>query len=203
MNIHEASKHGEHNSEKQGKADGLPNRVISWGRHFGEAIIVVCTFVLAITALWQLWLMQDTARKQLRAYTTAIKSEVIGINTSGPMRVRISIRNSGQTPAYQASIEELYVWWQERKPLAGAMPIKKGIHATLASGEEIWLEHEINQPRRKELRDKTVELHASGELHYKDIYGTQHRSSFHFVQGGEYDPQSPYMGLAGIGNESD
>jgi hypothetical protein len=150
-------------------------------------------------------LAEDTAKKQLRAYVLPTKGEVKGLNVNGPLQVRIAVRNSGQTPAYNATIG-VDTWWEEiprQPPVAGALPTKEGMQVTLAAGEETYVDHVVKEQRRQELKSRKAILHAAGSVRYKDIYGVKHESSFHFVQGGEFDPTAPLMSLSEGKNESD
>jgi hypothetical protein len=150
-------------------------------------------------------LASNTAKKQLQAYIFAIEGQVIGLEGKGPMKIRITINNSGQTPAYETTVEMDTQWekYPPPPPQAGAMMIKEGARAVLAPGKEFYIEHNVDKPLRQELFRKTVTLQVFGNIHYKDVFGIEHNSSFNFVQGGEYDPRSPLMGIAKSGNSSD
>ncbi|MEX2315872.1 MAG: hypothetical protein WD669_01880 [Pirellulales bacterium] len=150
-------------------------------------------------------LASDTAKKQLRAYVLPTKGEVKGLNGNGPLQVRVAVRNSGQTPAHQTSIK-VDTWWEQiprQPPIAGDLPTKEGMQVTLAAGEETYVDHLVKEPRRQELKSRKAILHAEGSVRYKDIYGVKHESSFHFVQGGEFDPSAQLMSLSEGGNDSD
>ena len=45
----------------------------------------------------------DTARKQLRAYVSTTKADLLDPKLGEPTRARLGFRNTGQTPAYNVS----------------------------------------------------------------------------------------------------
>lgn len=150
----------------------------------------------------------DTAEKQLRAYVFAIRGQVLGIDGDGPMKIRVTIKNSGQTPASEVAVEMDTGWERFPPPLPppppkpGAMeatamptPIEEGVQTALASGEQLSIEHTFDTHLRQRLKDKTITLHAAGTIYYKDVYGRKQKSSFHFIQGGRYDPAASTMGI--------
>ena len=106
-------------------------------------------------------LASDTAKKQLQAYIFAIEGQVIGLEGNGPMKIRITINNSGQTPAYETTVEMDTQWekYPPPPPQAGAMLIKEGARAVLAPGKEFYIEHNVDKPLRQNCLGK--------QLHFK------------------------------------
>lgn len=143
-------------------------------------------------------LARDTAQKQLRAYVLASEGRVSGLEGNGPMKVKVTLGNFGQTPAESVTVSMREEWRDGRPPVPaepGAMLIQDGEQAALAPGEKLYIEHEIT-PFRQELRQGKATLHATGIVRYVDVFGASHEAAFHFVQGGKYDPRSPLMGVA-------
>jgi hypothetical protein len=146
-------------------------------------------------------LASDIAQKQLRAYVLAAEGNVIGLD-SGPMKVRVTVSNFGQTPASELSITMHEEWTDNFPPVppeqrkAGDMAIKEGAKTILAPGQKVYITHDVKSPRRQELKNRTATLHAHGIITYTDIFGISHYEPFHFVQGGDkYDPNAPLMGV--------
>lgn len=142
-------------------------------------------------------LARDTAEKQLRAYVLAVEGRVIGLASAGPLKVRVTISNFGQTPAEGLTVTMREEWRDDfppASPKTGDMMIKEGVQAVLAPGEKVYIEHDV-EPLRQRLKNRTATLHAHGTIEYRDIYGIPRRAMFHFAQGGKYDPNSPLMGV--------
>jgi hypothetical protein len=144
----------------------------------------------------------DDARKhahiELRAYVSAVKGELLGIDDNGAMRVRITVRNLGKTPAYETTIQS-ETWWEgEVAPVAA--PITDGEKTTLASGDELYYFHpeQIEPSYRDKLKGGRAVLHVQGSVTYRDEFGEKREFPFHYVQGGKYDPNSPLMGVVSI-----
>ena len=98
-----------------------------------DAAVAFFTAVLAFVAIWQMSYLraanevagraaaaaeqslrhaEGTAEKQLRAYVLATEGRVAGLNGNGPVKVQVSIKNSGQTPASKMRVE-MDVSWED------------------------------------------------------------------------------------------
>jgi hypothetical protein len=167
-----------------------------------NVFVAACTLLLAIFALGQLYLMQDTATRQLRAYVTGVRVEVHG---RGPICVHVIIKNSGQTPAKNVRVKKVYVSWRpiEAGAASEANPTKilPECQAVLASGQEFCLIPNCDDVNREKQKHKTQYLDVSGEIHYEDIYDVKHESTFHFTQDDKCE--SSEMRLAKDGNTMD
>jgi hypothetical protein len=113
----------------------------------------------------------ELTRVQLRAYVNPIAARLIG------NRVRITVKNSGQTPAFNTSID-CEVTWHGEMQATGAVPLPRNEKATLASGEEFYQEHNIDLAKF----GKGYELHVYGEVEYTDVFNERLAFPFHFVQ---------------------
>src|ERR1700730_2588133 len=87
-----------------------------------EWLVAIGTLALAAFALWQLSLLREsndisreTAKKQLRAYVSVFSAQIAGIREAGPVKVRVTVKNSGQTPAYETKIH-VDAWWEQPLP---------------------------------------------------------------------------------------
>jgi hypothetical protein len=167
-------------------------------------------FVVTIGLFWVGWQTNVTtkravedarehARIELRAYVSTVKGEVVGLAGSGPMYVRVIARNTGNTPVHETMIES-DMWWED-EVTAMAAPIADGVKTTLAPGEDVYREHEIDVTYREKLTDREAVLHVAGSVLYRDEFGEEHEFPFHYVQGGKYDPNSPLMGVVSIETE--
>ena len=67
----------------------------------GESLLVIVTFLVAV-ATWDLVRgAQDTAKRQLRAYLSVNPKNINSLTPAANASVILSIRNTGQTPAYE------------------------------------------------------------------------------------------------------
>jgi hypothetical protein len=157
-------------------------------RYFGrpswaELIVAIC----AMIALWQLWLLRETnyitkenAKRQLRAYLIIDDMEIIGYAGNGPMRLVIQMINSGQTPAYEMNIKESYIWIGDDKIPIPTLYNKSG-QGTLAAQQKHVFISGVNPSDKSKIQDRKNQLHITGNIYYKDIYNTEHKTSFNYL----------------------
>jgi uncharacterized cupredoxin-like copper-binding protein len=148
---------------------------------------------------------QDTAHKTLQPYLI-IEGRFITDN-KGP-RVRINVKNNGQTPASKTFIECKHTWQKYPQSLQpsgqtqmGDMLVNDGTEVTLSPGDSIHLEHKLDSSHLRALRNRRETLEVSGNVVFTDESGDSQSKHFHFTQGGDFDPSSTIMGAAETGND--
>jgi hypothetical protein len=143
----------------------------------------------------------DTAKIQLRAYVVPTSGEALNLVGRGPVKVRVTVQNFGQTPASETGIES-EAWWEYVEPeppeasdniMAGEGPVEAGSRTTLGVGDTVYRDHTVDDYRRLLFAGK-VSLHVAGEVIFSDVFGVKHAVPFHYVQGGDFDPKSKLMG---------
>jgi hypothetical protein len=160
----------------------------SFIKYFGrpswaELIIAIC----AMIALWQIILLRqtnniakDNANKQLRAYVIIDDIKIMGYAGDIPTRLVITFINSGQTPAYEMNLKESFICIGFDKTPIPTLYVKSGQGALAAQQKNIFISGVPNSQKSK-IQDKmNPPLHITGNIYYKDIYNTQHKTSFNW-----------------------
>jgi CBS domain-containing protein len=188
--------------------DLAPQRTsATWTMFTGIAALIGAPvgIIGAWALVWTLFEQRRTTRAQLRAYVSAI---VVTLNRNHPSRemlAEITIKNSGQTPAYNlfhaGSILALTDEKAERELTRTDERPKIGRPApfTLHSGEECnGTMITDTEPTHEELVDVAqgkLSLYAFGTVYYEDAFEIPHESRFCYrAKGFEYPPPKPKPG---------
>lgn len=165
-----------------------------------DILMVICTVLLT----WVAFLQIKTTTRQLRAYLVPIKGELIN-EQDGSITVKVTIRNAGETPAYQVKGRaEIGHNDLPHQPIELKSPIDDASNMILGADVEMYFFEKLHVGVCDEIRQGSKGIHATGKITYQDIFRKRHRTSFHFIYGG--DPEiaaSPLMGVADFGNEFD
>jgi hypothetical protein len=134
--------------------------------------------------------MDDTARKQLRAYVN-VSSALVRYDRRKPdgCSIEVRVQNYGQTPA----LDVISVWgehvreWPLRSELPAPPPIPVGVGPLPPGRESIqWIPIGALSPREEEeLKAGRAGVYFWGVTTYKDIYGDPHVTNIKFVCEGE------------------
>lgn len=152
--------------------------------------------------------MEDTARRQLRAYVSVDRAW-IEFPEPGVPHVTVIIKNAGQTPAY-----DLRHWihqWIERYPLEIQLPVPPDgfvMSSSLlgaAATHSMQLKHPspiIRLPFIDEIGTPEATIYVYGEITYKDIFGTQQFLRYRLQHGGPTQPPPGVLSPCEEGNEA-
>jgi hypothetical protein len=198
-----------------------------------DALVAACTLLLTYTAVDQMGrireankiaaaaaesskeatqatkqsvdLAADTAKKQLRAYLSVVKGEVSGLENNEPLRVKLTFKNSGQTPAYAVKGDaKIGIADFPLSPPAKPEIVPDGPPMTLGPGLESYVFWDGNAEDKSQIKSGKRIIHAFGKFQYRDVFGSEHALNFSLIYHG--DPGfkfSPLMGPTPIGNDAD
>ena len=191
-----------------------------------DVLVAACTVLLTYTAVIQIDKLieanqiatvavdqtkrsvdsaSDTARKQLRAYLSVVKGEVSGLEDDDPLRVKLTFRNSGQTPAYEVVGDaKIGVTDYPLKQSPDVDTVPDGPPMMLGTGLESYVFWDGDSADKPKINSGEKVIHAFGSFRYKDVFGEQHKLKFSLIYHG--DPGfkfSPLMGPTREGNEAD
>ncbi|MGI4830653.1 MAG: hypothetical protein ACRYFU_21035 [Janthinobacterium lividum] len=134
-------------------------------------------------------LMEDTARKQLRAYI-CLSGSTVRVTKDRTIEARILVKNVGQTPAYSIRSWSLplfddYPLTNELEPPPPDLFDGAGILPPQGQGF-VEVPPLVNVPidTLERLAGLTFALYVFGEVSYADIYGKRHVLRFRLVFGG-------------------
>jgi hypothetical protein len=165
---------------------------------------VIAFFTLVFFAV-QVWLMRITAHRQLRAYVVAETGIVVNvadpIQSIGPKSetearithpewgpvLRIQIKNTGQTPAYDV-IHWAGFYFREW-PLESALPpipaAEDRYRSTMGPGvpitKTLFFGPRLTDEQIKGLRDGTAALYCQGEILYRDAFKKKHFTRYRLM----------------------
>lgn len=152
--------------------------------------------------------MQDTARRQLRAYVT-IDSAAIKFPEPGVPSVTVIVKNAGQTPAH-----DLRHWihqWIETYPLKVQLPLPPEGFVMSASllGAGATHEMHITHPRPivklpflDQIGTPEATIYVYGGINYKDVFGEQQFVRYRLMYGGPHKPSLGNLSPCAEGNEA-
>jgi hypothetical protein len=181
----------------------------SWIEAIGAAITAIFTVVLAIATI-KLWsstvnaalaaknsadaanaavaLAKDTAEKQLRAYVGIDKPRVLGMTVGNKPIVLVTVKNCGQTPAYNVRGWHKYIFGPV--PLDLEFPEgRSGGVTTLHAGQTVEFRSEMPVLTEELLTafgtsgDQGIALWVYGKISYDDAFGAPHISNFRHLTG--------------------
>jgi hypothetical protein len=128
---------------------------------------------------------EDTERRQLRAYVFAIKATMKDFEHGKKPNVRITVRNTGQTPAYRMNIESAIV--PREIPLKGPLPTPAQYVAnfTLGPASEFYpiltaSDFLVPELSAQVLRDNAAYF-VYGRINYIDAFGTKRYTDFKLI----------------------
>ena len=189
-------------SEDQKKEEIEIEREI--GRYTGWLVLVgavqfAALILQSIVFIKTLRQMQDTDRRQLRAYVLCESGMIFNVANPVPLfpgqnlpvtdaqitnlavgpGVRIQTKNTGQTPAFQVR-HWGYICFREY-PLAaalptrlpGTIPVASVLGAGIASTKLIWLPQPLTAQQISDLRAGTGAVYVYGEITYADAFSRQ------------------------------
>lgn len=156
--------------------------------------------------------MEDTARRQLRAYIhfTIDKSAPVSFNAAQKTVIRILYENCGQTPAMRCTSGgelDILPWpapvpfpdpiFEKEGAIYSLYPKAEGRWNTPISSRRIFSAEEIQEA----INGKTKRLFLYGEIKYFDIFGKEHFTRFRMMSGVE--PKANLLSFCREGNETD
>lgn len=143
---------------------------------------------------------EDGSRRQLRAYVVAAPGMLTGLDSRDPLKMSVSYKNTGQTPAYNVSVELRAVYAPNDEAIAISIPDDEDVarcEMTLGNGESFAATHEANftplPVACAEIRRRRASIMVFGLILYEDIYGVPHKTRFmhrftdHPLKGSLYD----------------
>lgn len=153
--------------------------------------------------------MQDTARRQLRAYIS-INAASIEFPSPGVPKVTVSIKNTGQTPAH--NVKHWIHQWIEFFPLRVDLPQPPGdlVMSCDVMGTGATHANSITHPKMIVKRDEDINIigtpkgtiYVYGEITYSDVFGERHFSKYRYMYGGSERKTGNVLSACPEGNEA-
>jgi hypothetical protein len=134
-------------------------------------------------------LMEDTAKRQLRAYLCVSKGR-LNFTKEGELEPQLHLVNGGQTPAYEVRswIDTAVREHPSFGPLqlAGPKNIMQAVGIIPPQGEEIMVSRKVPKEVAEGtfLQTRFKVLYVYGEITYKDAFGQDRYTKFRLIFGG-------------------
>ncbi len=161
------------------------------GAWVGLGILIVQTII-----------SRHTAQRQLRAYVFTNTSDILEGTIIDPPRidktnfpfVHVTIKNSGQTPAY-----DVISWLQidvtvqtEERTLVVSTPIQRGSTINLGPGgtftKFLWFHRPVTAPEISEIASGVRGVYAYGRIEYIDAFKVRRFTNFRLKYTGVFPP---------------
>jgi hypothetical protein len=146
---------------------------------YGVFAFVVVTALATATAAWytrrQWETSTDNGRRQLRAYVFPDQANLVWEATAKPTTVEVTIKNSGQTPAYRVSTATMI--GVREYPLHGAfsVPSVTSKPTVIPPGSSTTLSdtmvHPLTADQLRAIQKGTQAVYVFGEIAYADAFG--------------------------------
>jgi hypothetical protein len=163
----------------------------------GEWLTFAATVLLFVATLG-LWLAtvrlvrgsEKTAERQLRAYVGITEATVSDFAVGQILRVSMTIKNSGQTPAYK--VTQHYSIMGGEYPRKDPLPqvIVPGGSSTLGPGEVHLLEIPLHGPlpssAYSQITSGGAAIYIWGRVMYEDAFGYNRETRFSYIFGGRF-----------------
>jgi hypothetical protein len=175
----------------------------------------VFAFLQFVALMATVWVMRDTARRQLRAYMLPSTFSIFeGSTMSPPMPNRandifyvVEMKNFGQTPAYRmlswARMEVIEPINEDKlivPPLADVssttVPFNGG------TSKSRWFDRALSAAEIADIQSGVRYIYIHGRIEYRDVYGKQRYSNFRVAYSGLFPPVNAAMVFRDKGNES-
>lgn len=142
-----------------------------------------------------------------RAYISVIDADLSDLTSDIPPTVVVSIKNTGQTPAYDLSWRAIFA--AREMPVNEEIPLdreKKAATLNLPPGGVLfykWTFTDWKKGWNEKIAKGTAAIFAVGEISYKDAYGIQRFTKYRLIHGGGATNTPGKFGPDMWGNESD
>jgi hypothetical protein len=180
----------------------------------GEIIALVATIAIAILAVAAAFgsnrIARESAERQLRAYVNPSATRIT-MSANGFITVKLTYKNSGQTPAYNFVANTL-VTITPQPPSSSfesperPEPSQSASRGTVGSNSHVEREMKFPNPLTIEYQNDIAAgkaaIYAYGRITYDDIYGKGHTTRFRYIYMGPWGGQHG-MQICGDGNEAD
>lgn len=174
-----------------------------------NGLLVGATIALALFALIQIFIMRDFNKRSLRAYVLPVAA--IRCVEDGVSQLKITVRNSGKTPASECIMETIDAVGPLTKPLPSLPDISKERERTMRSvsflggGDETWIfddATDISAQNAEAIRRNDGAHYIIGTITYKDVFGENHTTLYRFLSHGNNFDKGMYV-FSDEGNSTD
>lgn len=130
---------------------------------------------------------RDMGERQIRAYLAVENSTVRNLAVGQNMKIEFSLKNSGQSPAKNVSVETIICFTDEdpnsKKLYFGTIPAGSRAHVSAGGDYRQFRNYEttIDQSVFDNITNGTIHILFAGVIKYKDVFGATRRTVFRSV----------------------
>jgi hypothetical protein len=191
-------------------------KFVQWVNANDKVVVALSTIVIAAFtaalffatfALW--WAGERHSERALRAYVNIHAAYIDNFNGPGTPNVRIIIKNSGQTPAYNLRLAGRPI--MEPFPYAGPFDIPESefrSRGISGPGDIGTTGGDLNTPipftdaQRNAIRSGLSVLYVYGEIRYRDAFGKERWTKYRLVYGPAVGITGDFLGPDEAGNDA-
>jgi len=181
---------------QNGGRDRRFSKVTGEPRHwieYGVFAFVIFTAMATATAAWYTrkeWQTSlDNGHRQLRAYVFPETATLIWPGTGKPLATEVTIKNSGQTPAYRVSAQ-LAIEVREH-PLQAPLPAtelpstRTILPPTAVHTLSVTAQHPLTNDQLKAIQKGTQAIYVYGDMSHEDAFGVCRLARYEFFYTGD------------------
>ena len=190
-----------------------------------DLLVVIFTYGLFLATVWLVWAtlklwkagdeqlrhLSDTAERQLRAYVFAVVGRVRRFAVNEPVEIVITMKNTGQTPAYQFHyVMNIALSSEPFGAVVHALDFSDPRKATMGPGEisssfaSFDAGFRLSQQQIDLVEAGSAAIWAYGGIRYNDAFGKARSTKFRFIYTGNVVTDPPgIMAHDTEGNEAD
>jgi hypothetical protein len=176
----------------------------------GEWMLSIVTLMLWGATLGLVRGADKNAERQLRAYVSTVQGRVTRFTLDEPVQILVTIKNSGQTPAYEFQ-HFMAVAMTDNPPKERMPPIKwdKPHVSAMGPGQIVTVgggfpDYVLSERDKADIEAGRAAIWAYGEIRYKDAFGVSRSTHFKYCFEGKVVTEiSGHMYSAADGNKAD
>lgn len=174
----------------------------------GTIVIALFTIILGIATVSLVNGADKTAERQLRAYVGVDAVSVSGISPNAEPCAMITIRNFGQTPAYDLThVGDIrlapFPDAGTLEPITSAIPPKQPLHPNAIIIKSVELRHSLTNEQLASVRHRNAAIYIFGIIKYRDTFGHERTTKYRAMTGGNMGIRGNSVAGCEEGNNAD
>jgi len=149
--------------------------------------------------------MRSTAKAQLRPYVFLTEAKILELESDGPVRFSVTMKNGGATPAYDFT-NQMAIRARETETEDFSLPVIPLSRSTLGPGASDTIQNvlprELWMTYADDILDGTLTLFVFGVARYKDSFGDNHVTNYRLTLLAEAGVHDGPLDLCAAGNEA-
>jgi len=183
-----------------------------------QSVLLFLTLGAAVFAAWAAWkaaeagdeivtVTRDSAERQLRAYVTISGCGISDLKTTkGPIKATLTMKNVGQTPAYDVvhpSAIGIHSFPRTDFPAPPQdLPLSKQVLGPNGIAYKFHTYRVLTDEENDGITAGKMAIYVFGEVRYRDVFGNSHTTKYRYMIGGRVGLRGKHMAACDDGNEA-